>query len=237
VKGAKGGGVTLPWSAAEHSSPFPRSQISDLKSQISDLKSQISKAPGLNLTFEVRDGILHHSKGKGMLLSGHSGGVHAATLEGELVSLCDAIAYINHDIDDAVRAGVITTDDLPRDAVEVLGHTTSERINTMVTALIEGSGENSIGMTEQALDATNTLRTYMYARVYPCEMISREIAKAKMLFCEMYFHLIEHPTPESEAGPPEDSIERRTVDFLAGMTDQYTLHLYERLFLPADWRA
>lgn len=188
---------------------------------------------GLNLTFEVRDGILNHSKGKDILKRRRP--EPAATVEAQLFSVCDAIAYVNHDIDDAIRAGVITPSDLPQDAVRVLGATPSARIESMVTALIEGSKEGHVDMTSEARDATNALRTYMYRSVYPCRAITHEIDKAKKLLQEMYERLLEHPTPESAAGDPEDSLERRTVDFLAGMTDPYALALYQRLFLPVAW--
>lgn len=191
--------------------------------------------PGLNLTFEVRDGILNHSKGKHVLQGVR--GMHAATREGELLSVCDAIAYVNHDIDDAVRAGIITLEDLPHDAIAVLGPTTSARIDAMVTALIEGSHGGSIGMTPRVLEATNALRTFMYAQVYPCRAITHEIDKGKKLLRELYAHLIVHPTEDSAAGDPKDTLERRTVDFLAGMTDQYALHLYQALFFPQGWRV
>ncbi len=191
--------------------------------------------PGLNLTAEVREGILCHSKGRTMLMSGRTH--RAGTLEGELFSVCDAVAYINHDIDDAIRAGIITIADLPQDAVRRLGQTTSQRIDTMVTALIDASQDGPIAMTPDVLDATNALRTFMYTHVYPCEAIRVEIDKAKKLLREMYDYLVEHPTPESESGDPAESLERRTVDFIAGMTDQYALGLYKHLFFPAAWRT
>ena len=190
--------------------------------------------PGLNLTYEVRDGILHHSKGKSLLLGRQS--AHASTLEGDVVSVSDAIAYINHDIDDAIRAGVITMNDLPQAAVQRLGETPSDRINTMVIGLIEGSNDDKFGMTPDVLEATNELRHYMYTKVYPCDAIGHEIAKAKKLLRELYFHLLEHPTEGSDDGDPADSLERRTVDFVAGMTDQFALQLYQRIFIPSRGR-
>ena len=193
------------------------------------------EGPGLNLTFEVRDGILNHSKGKDILHGKH--GRHAATVEGVLVSLCDAIAYVNHDIDDAIRAGIITVDALPPAAVRVLGRTTSARINTMVTALLEASHDGHIGMAPEVLDATNELRAFMYAQVYPCAAITHEIDKAKKLLRDLYAYLLENPTQESAAGDPHDPLDRRTVDFLAGMTDQYAFKLYEQIFFPAGWKS
>ena len=148
------------------------------------------------------------------------------------MSVCDAIAYINHDIDDAVRAGLITMRDLPADAIARLGETTSERINTMVVGLIEGSREDSVGIVPEVLDALNALRDYLYTRVYPSEPIHREIAKAKRILGELYRYLLEHPDEVSGENNTDDSAERRVVDFIAGMTDQYALHLYERIFFP-----
>jgi len=194
------------------------------------------EGPGLNLTFEVRDGILHHSKGKDVL----EGKLPepAATFEGQLVSVCDAIAYINHDIDDSIRAGVITDEALPRHASRVLGGTTAERIDAMVTGLIAGSREGRAGMTPEVLEATNELRSFMYAHVYPCDAINDQVMKAKRLFREMYGHLVAHPELVAEAGgDAREDIERRAVDWLAGMTDQYALHLYGRLFFPVEWPA
>jgi dGTPase len=188
---------------------------------------------GLNLTFEVRDGILNHSRSKGILSGKDSSG--AATLEANVVSICDAVAYINHDIDDAIRSGLITLDDLPRDAVDALGRTSSERINRMVVALIEGCRNGTIGMTEDVREATATLRGYLYTNLYPCEAIDSEVAKAKKLLRELYFRLLEHPTKESSAGRETETLERRTVDFIAGMTDPYALQLYSSLFFPKSW--
>lgn len=189
---------------------------------------------GLNLTFEVRDGILHHSKGK-HILDGRLP-ERAATLEAELVSVCDAVAYINHDIDDAVRAGIITIEDLPKVAVRTLGRSTAERIDAMVTALIRGTRDGHIGMLPDILDATNELRSFLYTQVYPSEAINQEIRKSKKLLRELYHCLVENPSPESSAGDPEEPLERRTVDFIAGMTDQYALNLFGRLFFPIAWR-
>ena len=159
-----------------------------------------------------------------------------ATLEGEVVSVCDAIAYVNHDIDDAIRGRVITLDDLPRDALALLGKTTSERINTMVVGLIEGSRDGQVGMVSQVLEATNMLRSHLYKHVYPCEAIEGEIRKARKLLAEMFAYLVENPDMLGAPGDPEDSVARRAVDLVAGMTDQYALHLYEKTFFPAAWR-
>ncbi|MBN2310706.1 MAG: deoxyguanosinetriphosphate triphosphohydrolase, partial [Candidatus Hydrogenedentes bacterium] len=191
--------------------------------------------PGLNLTFEVRDGIRNHSKGKAILAGQPV--KSACTLEGDIVSVCDAIAYISHDIDDAIRGGLITPDDLPRDAVRVVGTTASERIDRMVGGLVHGSRDGAIAMEDEVREATVALRAFLYESLYPGEAIHREITKAKKLLVDLYAHLLEHPTPDSAAGSPEDSLERRTVDFVAGMTDQYAFHLYRRIFMPSAWPA
>lgn len=196
--------------------------------RVVDLLERRGERRGLNLTWEVRDGILHHSKGKAVLRGKVPEGPN--TPEGSIVSICDAIAYINHDIDDAVRAGVICLEDLPRDALKEVGMTTSKRIDSMVVALIEGSGEGRIGMLPEVLDATNALRDYLYRSVYPAEAIDLEIDKARKMLRELYCYLLEHPSPEILAGEGADTLERRTVDFVAGMTDEYALHLYARVF-------
>ncbi|HNR32994.1 MAG TPA: deoxyguanosinetriphosphate triphosphohydrolase [Candidatus Hydrogenedentes bacterium] len=189
--------------------------------------------PGLNLTWEVLDGILWHSHGKAILFGKEPAG--PATLEGRVLSICDAIAYISHDIDDAVRAGLITIEDLPRDAVATLGRATSARLDRMVSGLIEGSTDGTIRVVPEILDPINALRDYLYREVYPCPAIDGAIRKAKSLLRALYFDLVEKPTPEILAGDTEESLERRTVDFVAGMTDEYALQLYERRMLPSPW--
>ncbi len=197
--------------------------------------SRHGHARGLNLTEEVRDGILFHSMSKSILLGKE--GLRAKTLEGIVVSIADAIAYVNHDIDDAVRGGIITLHDLPQDALNVVGQSSSERISTMVNAVIEGSHDGPISMDAEVRGALNELRAYLYREVYPCERIDAEIRKAKKLLREMYSYLIEHPEVELDPATADDPVSRRVVDHIAGMTDQYALRLYERIFFPAAWRA
>ena len=190
---------------------------------------------GLNLTHETRDGIINHSRGKVILLGRNK--QPAATREGAVLAVCDAIAYINHDIDDAVRAGVLSLDDLPKAAIALLGRTPSKRINAMATGLIEGSQNGDITMTSDVREATQELRAYMYQHVYQCDAIDGEITKAKKLIHEMYFYLLDHPLPEIDNGVPGDSLERRTVDFIAGMTDNFAMQLYQKLFFPSTWQS
>ncbi len=193
------------------------------------------RGPGLNLTFEVRDGIANHSKGKCILLGERK--PSAATLEGDIVAVCDAVAYINHDIDDALRGGIICPSDLPAAAVKHLGQSSSERIDSMVLGIIEGSKDGPIGIVPAVRESTCALRDYLYTAVYPCETIHREIEKAKKVLRELYAQLLANP-PEHilRQGDAADSVERQIVDFIAGMTDHYALELYERCLLPAAWK-
>ncbi len=198
---------------------------------VEKLESSPSHAwSGINLTFEVRDGIRHHSRGKALLMG--SIARCAATLEGDVLSISDAIAYVNHDIDDALRAGIISLDDLPKDAIALLGATSSQRISHMVTAVIEASGEHGISMTPAPREAMLELRTWLYTHLYPSPPIEETISKARKTIRELTLHHFENPTVESSAGDPDEPIERRTADYIAGMTDDYALELYTRLFLP-----
>ncbi len=186
---------------------------------------------GLNLTFEVRDGILNHSKSGSDVLGDGWGEVN--TLEGEIVKLADIIAYINHDIGDAIRAGIITERDLPLAAVRALGMSHSQRINTMVGDIIDSSWAASgygkieiekpkITMSAGILDATNVLRDFLFQRVYHVKSAEEESDRARDVVCRLYSYFTKH-----KGGlPPEyltysDNTERRVVDYIAGMTDQY----------------
>ena len=195
---------------------------------------------GLNLTWEVRDGIVNHSKTRADILGQDWGKVN--TLEGEVVKLSDIVAYINHDIDDAIRAGIITEGDLPLSAVTSLGYGHSQRINTLVCDIINYSwaatGYNTtesptIGMSPQILEATNTLRAFLFDRVYNQRSEQKEAEKAREVIRLLYRYFNKH----EDSLPPEyhfysDETERRVVDYIAGMTDQYALRLAEELALP-----
>lgn len=189
---------------------------------------------GLNLSYEVRNGIRFHSEGKALLWGKQPEGPE--TLEALIVSVCDAIAYINHDIDDALRAHAIALEDMPREALAALGEASSGRIDRMVTGLIEGSREGDIGVLPEVLEPMMVLRNFLYREVYPCPAINTEISRAENLLRELYLYLIEDPPEESVEGAPEDSIERRVVDFVAGMTDDYALRLYAELLMPSHWQ-
>ncbi|MBN4046821.1 deoxyguanosinetriphosphate triphosphohydrolase [bacterium AH-315-P07] len=203
--------------------------------RVVDVLESTTSRQGLNLTYEVRDGIAKHSTGKVILL-GRQGDV-AETLEGRVLSVCDAIAYINHDIDDAIRANVIKREDLPCEAVALLGESASKRINTMVGGLIRGSVDGAISMEDDIRDATNALRDYLYTKVYPGPMISQEVEKAKRVIHELYAHITAQPDSFIEYHPTDDSIETKVIDTIAGMTDQYALELYQKLFFPDSYSS
>ena len=193
---------------------------------------------GLNLTWEVRDGILNHSKARVNLLEDWG---KVNTLEGEVCKIADAVAYINHDIDDAVRGGIITEGDLPISATTLLGHSRSRRINAMVCDIIEHSWaargpdaatSPAIGMSHQILEATNTLRGFLFDRVYNLHSAQNEAEKAREIVRLLYGYFSQH----RDRLPPEyslysDEAERRVVDYIAGMTDQYATRLAEELSL------
>jgi dGTPase len=200
---------------------------------------------GLNLTWEVRDGILGHSKGS-KDLGIVAGDQMPETLEGMVVRISDRIAYINHDIDDAFRAGVITFDDLPAGAIAVLGDSHSRRIATMVTNVILSS-ENQpvVAMTGAVLAATNELKDFMYDTVYTIDMRgNHELSKARFLLGQLFRVYMEHPesAPESLTGDvrefrilsvPERA--QRVTDFIAGMTDRYASQKFREHFMPEVW--
>jgi len=198
-----------------------------------------NEGQGLNLTLEVRDGILNHSKSRGDILGEGWGKVN--TLEGEVCKIADIVAYINHDIGDAIRAGIITERDLPLSAVKSLGISHSQRINTMVSDIIDNSWAASgydriivdnptINMSPQILEAANVLREFLFERVYNVQSAQEEAKRAREVICRLYQHFKEH----EDKLPPEycaysDDTERRVVDYIAGMTDQYALRLAEGL--------
>ncbi len=173
---------------------------------------------GLNLTYEVRDGILNHS-GKG----------YPFTREGEIVRIADRIAYVNHDVDDALRAGVVLQEDLPKKPLSVLGGNTSDRIDRLVRDMILMSkAEGKIKLSGEVYEALMELRTWMFANVYRNPR-SRESEKAAGVVTALFEYYLEH-SEERAASDPDPVLE--TIDFVAGMTDRYATATYRRLFLP-----
>ena len=195
---------------------------------------------GLNLTWEVRDGIVNHSKSRANILEDWG---KVGTLEGEVCKIADIVAYINHDIGDAIRAGIITGDDLPVSATTLLGHSQSERINTMVCDIIEHSwavtvrdydtvASPTISMSPQILEASNTLRDFLFDRVYNLHAAQAEAERARGIVRLLYDYFSKH----ADRLPPEYFLysveaERRVVDYIAGMTDQYASRLAEECSL------
>ncbi|MCL6634337.1 MAG: deoxyguanosinetriphosphate triphosphohydrolase [Peptococcaceae bacterium] len=184
---------------------------------------------GLNLTWEVRDGILNHT-----------GPDRPATLEGQIVKIADRVAYINHDIDDAIRGGVLTLEKLPQDCLEILGREHRERINTMVLDLIHTNWNEPavIKMSPSVQAATDRLREFLFCHVYIGSEAKREESKARHVVQRLYQHFKENP----DALPGEylqraraDGVERAVCDYIAGMTDRFAIRVYQRFFLPLPW--
>ncbi len=184
---------------------------------------------GLNLTWEVRDGILRHT-----------GRVRASTLEGQIVAISDRVAYINHDIDDAIRGGVITEDDLPAEATSVLGHTHAERITTMVNDLVVTTTLSPhAGMSDRVYKAMMDLRSFMFDRVYLSPSAKSEEPKAYGVVQTLFEHYLAEPDdlPDDERPADESQLVQAVVDYVAGMTDRFAIRTFERLKIPTRWRV
>ncbi len=199
---------------------------------------------GLNLTWEVREGILKHSKAREDILA--EGWGTASTLEGQIVKIADSVAYLNHDIADAIRAGLLREDDLPRSARELLGTGHAQRINTLVLDIVETSwaatGEGApphgeaprIAMSGPVAAATNELRDFMFANVYEWEGRQAEAARARRVVHFLFEYYLAHPEAlTSDFTRPEDPLARRVADYIAGMTDLFALRAAEELGLRA----
>jgi dGTPase len=192
---------------------------------------------GLNLTWEVRDGILHHSKSAVDVLGEEWGEV--STLEGEVVKISDLVAYVNHDVGDAIRAGILAEKDLPAGVVAALGDSPSRRINTMVCDIIEGSRDVRAGelvkarpaikMSEGTLAAARMLRDFLFERVYNPRSSGEEAKRAEEAVRSLYRYFNAHEDRLPPEYRREDPLERRVADYIAGMTDQYALRLAEEL--------
>lgn len=184
---------------------------------------------GLNLTYEVRMGIL-----------GHTGDFIPETLEGQIVRTSDRIAYINHDIDDAMRAGILTEDDIPPEIAEILGHSHSQRINTLVENMIDNTiATGTLGMQPEIAQAMDRLRTFMFARVYTNPVAKGEETKAKDMLCRLFEYYMRRPEKLPADFLPQldfDGMERIVCDYIAGMTDRYAVYKYSELFIPTTWQ-
>ena len=181
---------------------------------------------GLNLTWEVRDGIANHT-----------GKNEALTLEGKILKYADRIAYLNHDIDDAVRGGVLRAEDIPKRCAEVLGRKHSERINTMILSIIKASTDKPyVKMEEHVEAALMELRAFMTENVYIGSSAKGEEDKAKNIILELYNKFIANPGLVPK-GIDTDDIDRRTCDYIAGMSDRYAVHKYSELNIPRSWQV
>ncbi len=183
---------------------------------------------GLNLTYEVRDGILNHA-----------GKNEAATLEGQVIKLADRIAYINHDIDDAIRGGVITQEDIPAACRHTLGNTHSERLQTLIVDVIHNSqNQPRVSMSPEIHEAMMELRSYMFQNVYTNSVAKAEEEKAKGILETLFTTFLNQPACLKELGISSDvfSGEREVCDYIAGMTDNYAIYVFKTLFLPRGWQ-
>lgn len=195
------------------------------------LESASSSRRGMNLTFEVKDGILNHT-----------GSVMPVTPEGQVVKTSDRIAYINHDIDDAIRSGIITADDLPADSIAILGDTHKKRIDTLVKDMIENScGRPEARLSKEKADAMNELRTFMFKNVYHNEQVKRveDVNKVRIIITSLYEYFMNNPKSLPEEllmMENEYPLEELVKDHIAGMTDRYAINTYEELFVARGWR-
>ncbi|MFW6081373.1 MAG: deoxyguanosinetriphosphate triphosphohydrolase [Desulfosalsimonas sp.] len=200
---------------------------------------------GLNLTHEVRDGILKHSKGFGDIIPADPGEM-ASTVEGRIVRFADIIAYLNHDLDDAVRSGVISRSRIPASCVKVLGTTHAQRATTMIRDLIyssrAGDGNLQLAFSDGVFSAMSVLRQFLYENVYRSRKVHAEFIKAKKIVTETYTYFLNNPEQlRSRMSAMEMSaayfngfpVERIICDYIASMTDRYVLNLYNEIFVPA----
>ncbi len=200
---------------------------------------------GLNLTHEVRNGILKHSKGYGKIIPDDPSEL-AETYEGRIVRIADIMAYLNHDLDDAIRSGVISSRQIPEKCIHHLGRRHSERATAMINDLIfssrEENGELVFDMTDEVFDAMSDLRQFLYDHVYRAPRVHQEFIKAKKILSELYTYFLENGDKleqemrklDMDGRRPDNQSRRRTVcDLIASLTDQYALDLYTRLYFPS----
>ena len=194
---------------------------------------------GLNLTWEVRDGIAKHSKGKSGAPVGMAGAQRASTIEGQIMRVADLIAYVNHDIDDATRAGLLKAEDLPREPVQILGSSSSARIATLVKDVVTETLAGSlteIRMSDAVLEAVLALRGFLFDAVYENTIATAEFKKASGILSGLWEKVRERPAEFLDPHTLEtEGLDAAARDFLAGMTDRYAVRLFEQLFVPKPW--
>ncbi len=194
---------------------------------------------GLNLSWEVRNGIAKHSKGKHGLPVGSPPEHRSATVEGQIARVADIIAYVNHDIDDAVRAGVLRPEDLPAGPVAIVGESSSQRIGRMVTDVVVQTlavDVTEIRMSDDVLGAMLALRDFLFAAVYENDVATAEFKKASGILGGLWEKVRERPAEFLDQATIEaEGLDAAARDFVAGMTDRYAVRLFERLFIPTPW--
>ena len=191
---------------------------------------------GLNLTDEVRDGILKHSKGIGPIIP-EDDSWQPITLEGQIVRISDIVAYVNHDIDDAIRAKMITESDIPQSTQKLLGKTFAKRIDTIVLNIIDESLKNNlefISISKDIYEEICKLRDFLYEKVYLVKESPKELEKIRKILYSVYQLILEIPEEYINPFPAGDPLERRAIDFVAGMTDRYVMNIFKHITLPAN---
>ena len=184
---------------------------------------------GLNLTWEVRNGIVTHTTGE-----------WARTLEGRAVRYADHIAFLNHDIEDAITGGVLSPDDLPRDAVRILGDSKSRRITTMITDLVLNSQAEDMGFSQDVEEAYKLLKDFMYSTVYVDKQAKREEKKVDKVVAELYDRLCDDPALMPNFYMQiayREGIDRAVADYISGMSDHFAIRLFEDWFVPQKWHV
>jgi dGTPase len=208
-----------------------------------------NKGRGLNLTYEVRNGIVRHSKGSHKEIIPSRRSERAITLEGQVVRVADIIAYVNHDLDDALRAGILREDSVPLSIVRVVGAKHSQRIGRMVRDVIVETltaDDGDLHISEPMLEAITELRAFLYENVYRHFWVHQEFVKAQRIIRELYRYFLDNGLvtrvgdqwlvdEQNKSWPNEKTAHRRVCDYIAGMTDRYALGIYEFLFLPKPW--
>jgi dGTPase len=194
---------------------------------------------GLNLTWEVRDGIAKHSKGKSGAPVGMPPERRAATVEGQIMRVADLIAYVNHDIDDATRGGLLAPADLPAEPIAILGGSSSARIATLVKDVVTetlAGGLTEIRMSDRVLQAVLALRTFLFDAVYENTRATAEFKKAAAILTGLWERVRAEPGEFLDRRTIEqDGLDAATRDFIAGMTDRYAVRLFEQLYIPKPW--
>lgn len=199
--------------------------------RVADVLESTSSRSGMNLTAEVRDGILNHT-----------GGGVPFTLEGQTVKISDRIAYINHDIDDALRSSVISMEDIPSSSLKLFGYSHRERIDNMVTDVIRNScDKDKIMQSESFREELNNLRSFMFSNVYKSSRVKREedLAKVEVVIKSIYEYFLKNPDKlprDLQEIAYADGINEAVKDYVAGMTDRFALSIYTELFVPKSWK-